>query len=76
VEHIFVQVDQEVKSIKASLNKNMKNVNLAQTKHLDSHLLQYGDDDDSGSPATPASKAEKPEAPTSLESVAPTDGQE
>lgn len=46
--NIFVQVDQEVKGIKQSLQKNMKRVNLAQTRHIDSRLMQSGDEEDAG----------------------------
>lgn len=76
--NIFVQVDQEVKGIKQSLEKKMKQVNLAQTKHIDGRLLQSGDEEDgiimSESSSSSSSDPKKVEAPKSTEQVASSEG--
>lgn len=52
----------------------MKKVELAQTSHIDSRLMQVGDDEDSSSTGETAGEAKKAEAPKSMEQVSSSEG--
>jgi len=62
-----------VKGIKEGLQKNTKGVSLAQTGHIDTHLLQAADEDDL-SLGERQGQEKKPGAPESLEHVVPAEG--